>query len=53
MLIESLLETAIDDAHTPVQRKATTVTRLGEAYSEADSELLVDAVMKLAPAARP
>jgi hypothetical protein len=51
--VDSLLETAIDDAHEPVQRKATLVTRLGEAPSEADAELLVAAVRKLAPAARP
>jgi hypothetical protein len=50
--VESLLEVAIDD-HEPVQRRATLVTRLGEAYSEADAELLVETVRKLAPPARP
>jgi hypothetical protein len=45
--VDSLLETAIDDAHEPMQRKATLVTRLGEAQSEADAELLVAAVRKL------
>lgn len=51
--VDSLLETAIDDAHKPVQRKATTVTRLGDADSEADAQLLVDAALKPAPAAKP
>jgi hypothetical protein len=51
--VESVLETAIDDTHKPVQRKATTVTRLGEANSDTDAALLVDAAMKPGPAAKP
>jgi hypothetical protein len=43
--VGSLLETAID-AHHAVQRKATTLTRLGEASSAADADVLVAAVTK-------